>query len=72
VQPDPTLRRPAHINVPAELLRLGYVLSSRIGEGATADVWDARHVPTGRVVAIKVSRGDVPEAAIISARVQTA
>jgi hypothetical protein len=58
--------------VPAELLRLGYVLLSRIGEGATAEVWDAKHGPTGRVVALKVSRGDIPEAAAISARMQTA
>ena len=60
------------VNVPAELLRLGYVLLSRIGEGATSEVWDAKHRVSGRVVAIKVSRYDVPEAAVIAARMQTA
>jgi hypothetical protein len=72
VQPELIPRRTPRLNVPAELLRLGYVLLSRIGEGATAEVWDAKHGPTGRVVALKVSRGDVPEAAVISARMQTA
>jgi serine/threonine protein kinase len=72
VQPDLIPRRTPRLNVPAELLRLGYVLLSRIGEGATAEVWDAKHGPTGRVVALKVSRGDIPEAAAISARMQTA
>ena len=60
------------LNVPAELLRLGYVLLQRIGEGASAEVWDARHQLSGQVVAIKVSRFDVPEARLISARMQTA
>ena len=60
------------LNVPAELLRLGYVLLQRIGEGASAEVWDARHQLSGQVVAIKVSRFDVPEARLLSARMQTA
>jgi hypothetical protein len=47
VQPELIPRRTPRLNVPAELLRLGYVLLSRIGEGATAEVWDAKHGPTG-------------------------
>lgn len=72
MQPVVAPRPPPRLNVPAELLRLGYVLLSRIGEGATSEVWDAKHSASGRVVAIKVSRGDVPEAQVIAARMQTA
>jgi serine/threonine-protein kinase len=59
------------VNLPAELLRLGYTLLCRLGEGATSEVFEARHMATGRRVAIKVSRADVPEAQAIIARMQT-
>jgi hypothetical protein len=59
------------VNVPAELLRLGYTLLRRLGEGSTAEVFEARHNATGRRLAVKVSRADVPEAPLIVARMQT-
>ncbi len=59
------------VNVPAELLRLGYTLLRRLGGGSTAEVFEARHNETGRRLAIKVSRGDVPEAPLIISRMQT-
>ncbi len=59
------------INLPAELLRLGYTLLARLGDGATSEVFEARHMATGRRVAIKVSRADVPEAQAIVQRMQT-
>ncbi len=62
----------SRVKVHAELNRLGYLLMSRIGEGATAEVWDARHPATDRIVAVKLSRTDVPEALVIAARMQTA
>ena len=65
-------RAGGRINVPAELLRAGYVLHARIGEGATSEVWEARHMASGLGVAVKLGRVDVPEAAVIAARMQTA
>ncbi len=59
------------MNVPAELLRLGYALLRRIGGGSTAEVFEAKHNETGRRLAVKVSRGDVPEAELIVSRMQT-
>jgi hypothetical protein len=59
------------VNVPAELLRLGYTLLRRLGKGSTAEVYEARHNPTGRRLAVKVSRADVPEAPLIVTRMQT-
>ena len=59
------------VNVPAELLRLGYTLLRRLGGGSTAEVFEARHNETGRRLAVKVSRGDVPEAPLIVTRMQT-
>ena len=59
------------VNVPAELLRLGYTLLRRLGGGSTAEVFEARHNETGRRLAVKVSRSDVPEAALIVSRMQT-
>lgn len=62
---------PLKVNVPAELLRLGYTLLRRLGAGSTSEVYEARHNATQRRVAIKVSRADVPEAALIVSRMQT-
>jgi len=59
------------INVAGELLRLGYTLLGKIGEGATSEVFDARRREDARRVAVKISRTDVPEAALIVARMQT-
>lgn len=59
-------------NLAAEMLRRGYVLLTRLGEGATSQVYEAKHQPTGRRVALKVSRADVPEAEAIAARIRTA
>ncbi len=59
------------VNVPAELLRLGYTLLRRLGGGSTAEVFEARHNETGRRLAVKVSRSDVPEASLIVSRMQT-
>ncbi len=59
------------VNVAGELLRLGYTLLGKIGEGATSEVFDARRRDDGRVVAVKISRPDVPEAPLVVARMQT-
>jgi serine/threonine-protein kinase len=59
------------VNLAAEFLRSGYTLLSRLGEGASSEVFDARHRATARRVAIKVGRADVPEAEIIVRRMQT-
>ncbi len=66
------MRPQPRLNLPAEFLRLGYVLLSRIGEGASAEVWEARASVGARTVALKISRGDLPEAESIAARLQTA
>ncbi len=59
------------VNVPAELLRLGYTLLRRLGGGSTAEVFEARRTDTGQRLAVKVSRGDVPDAPLIVSRMQT-
>ncbi len=61
----------SRINIPAELLRLGYSVLGRLGEGATSEVYDARRREDGRRVAVKVGRTDVPDAAAIVSRMQT-
>lgn len=63
---------PPRLDVSAEMIRLGYVLLRRLGAGATAEVFEARHPATGRRVALKISRGDVQEAEAIAARIRTA
>ncbi len=59
------------VNVPAELLRQGYTLLRRRGGGSTAEVFEARNNETGRKLAIKVSRADIPQAEAVVARMQT-
>ncbi len=63
---------PLRLNLPAEMMRLGYVLLTRLGEGASAEVFEARHPASGRRVALKISRGDIQEAEAIAARFRTA
>lgn len=58
-------------NLPAELLTLGYSLSRKFASGSTAEIYDARHVATGRRCAVKVSRLDVADADRIIDRMQT-
>ena len=58
-------------NVPAELLSLGYRLTRRLGQGSTAEVYEATWQAGGRAVAVKVGRSDTPDAAEIVARMQT-
>ena len=65
------MNAPYKVNVPAELLRLGFTLLRRLGEGSTSEVFEARHTATGRRLAIKVSRADLPESPLIVARMQT-
>lgn len=69
---EPTTTGPiGRINIAGELLRLGYTLLGKIGEGATSEVFDARRREDGRRVAVKIGRTDVPEAAAIVSRMQT-
>ena len=69
---EPTTTGPiTRINVAGELLRLGYALLGKLGEGATSEVFDARRREDGRRVAVKIGRTDVPEAAAIVSRMQT-
>ncbi len=58
-------------NLPAELLSLGYSVSRKLGRGSTAEVYEARHVASGRPVAVKVGRADVADAQRIVDRMQT-
>ncbi len=67
----PNLTGPIRINVAGELLSLGYALLGKLGEGASSGVFDARRLEDGRRVAVKVSRTDIPEAALVVARMQT-
>ncbi len=69
---EPTITGPINrINVAGELLRLGYTLLGKLGEGATSEVFDARRREDGRRVAVKIGRTDIPEAAAIVSRMQT-
>jgi serine/threonine protein kinase len=69
---EPTTTGPTgRINIAGELLRLGYTLLGKLGEGATSEVFDARRREDGRRVAVKVGRTDLPEAAAIVSRMQT-
>ena len=54
-----------------ELLRLGYTLLCRLGQGATSEVFEARSVANGQRIALKVSRQDIGEAPAVVARMQT-
>jgi serine/threonine-protein kinase len=58
-------------SIPAEFRRLGYTLLCRLGEGATSEVFEARHDESNRRVALKVSRLDIPEAPAVVLRMQT-
>ena len=69
---EPTTTGPINrINIAGELLRLGYTLLGKLGEGATSEVFDARRREDGRRVAVKVGRTDIPEATAIVSRMQT-
>lgn len=62
---------PTHADIPTELLREGYTLLRRLADGSTAEVFEVRHDASGRRLAVKVSRDDIPEAPAIVARMET-
>ncbi len=68
----PTQRTPGRANLPIELLHRGYKVLNLVGRGSSSEVYEARHGETGRVVAIKVGLGNIPNADRVSARLQTA
>ena len=58
-------------DVPTELMRHGYTLLRRLADGSTAEVFEVRHEASGRRLAVKVSRDDIPEGPAIVARMET-
>ncbi len=58
-------------DIPIELLRFGYTLLRRLADGSTAEVFEVRHNASGRRLAVKVSRDDIPEAPAVVSRMET-
>jgi serine/threonine-protein kinase len=58
-RPTTPFNRPADASAPARIGQVlgDYELLQRIGRGGLGDVYRARHVPTGAVVALKLLRG---------------
>lgn len=66
-----TLPASPRADVQTELLRHGYTLLRRLADGSTAEVFEVRHDASGRRLAVKVSRDDIPEGPAIVARMET-
>ncbi len=64
--------RPPRLNLSDALRTRGYTLLDRLGTGATADVFEARHLSTSRRVAIKVTKADLPDPWRVTERLITA